>query len=68
MIDEILVDAGASDTVSRLRPGCPGPRWRTPTCPARTEGIDWRSIDVAGVRLDLTQAMAFAAAHGIRLD
>jgi hypothetical protein len=35
---------------------------------ARTEGIDWRSIDVTGVRLDLTQAMAFAAAYGIRLD
>jgi len=31
---------------------------------AQTEGVNWRALDLAGVRLDLSQALQFTSAHG----
>jgi uncharacterized protein YjbI with pentapeptide repeats len=35
---------------------------------AQTEGINWRGFDPTGVRLDLGQAVQFAAAHGALVE
>jgi uncharacterized protein YjbI with pentapeptide repeats len=32
---------------------------------AETDGINWRALDLDGVRLDLAQAVQFARAHGV---
>lgn len=32
------------------------------------DGIDFKSLDIKGVRLDMTQAVAFARAYGAKID
>ncbi len=35
---------------------------------AQTDGVNWRGFDLAGVRLDLGQAVQFARAHGALVE
>ena len=35
---------------------------------AQTDGVDWRTLDLAGVRLDLSQALQFTASHGALVE
>jgi uncharacterized protein YjbI with pentapeptide repeats len=35
---------------------------------ADTDGVNWRGFDLAGVRVDVLQAVSFARAHGALVD